>query len=73
MRRHYRADAMHYDAQSNLAPMPGQRLRHRPTERMATFVKTVTVDRKQYLLCQADDRQGAVFFCFAIGDWEEVE
>jgi hypothetical protein len=62
----------HYNDAANLSLIPGQRMRHRPTGREGKFVKTVTVKNKQYLLCQADDRQGTVVLCFAAGDWEHA-
>ena len=56
----------------NLALIPGQRMRHRPTGREGKFVKAVFVKNKEYLLCQADDRQGTTVLCFAVGDWEHA-
>jgi hypothetical protein len=62
---------MNSTTRNEIAPVPGQRLRHKPTGRTATFVKDVYVTNHRYLLCLADDRKA--YYCYAISNWEEIE
>ena len=67
---------MNSTTRNEIAPVPGQRLRHKPSGRTATFVKDVYVTNHRYLLCLADDRSArgaASYYCYAISDWEEME
>ena len=62
---------MNSTTRNEIAPVPGQRLRHKPTGHVATFVMDVYVSNHRYLLCLADDRKA--YYCYAIRDWEEAD